>query len=92
MESAREYLRRKTERPRPESIREYIKKNNSVILSHHGSITVGETLEETLIALERMEHAAYTYFLAHELGDTIPLPSDELERLQKIGVRIRSKD
>jgi len=73
-----------------ESIREHIKYHNSVILSHHGSITLGTTLEETLIALERLEHAAYTYFLAQELGTPIPLPDDELERLRKIGTKIRS--
>jgi L-fuculose-phosphate aldolase len=74
-----------------ETIRELIKCHNSVILSHHGSITVGQTLEETLIALERLEHAAYTYFLAHELGTPIPLADDELEQLRKMGERVRSK-
>ncbi len=74
-----------------ESIREFVKNHNAVILSHHGSITVGATLEEALIALERLEHAAYTYCLAHGLGDPIPLPSKELAQLRKIGNQIRGQ-
>ena len=73
------------------SIQEFIKDHNAVILSHHGSITVGETLEEALVALERLEHAAYTYYLAHNLGNPIPLPDEELSHLRAIGNRIRNK-
>lgn len=73
------------------SIRELVKDHNAIILSHHGSITVGKTLEEALIALERLEHAAYTYYLAHNLGKPIPLPEKELEHLRDIGKQIRNK-
>ena len=62
-----------------ESIRKHIKSHNTVLLSNHGSISVGKTLEEALIALERLEHAAYTYYLARGLGDLNPLPDGELE-------------
>jgi len=72
-----------------DSIRKYIKDHNAVLLSHHGSITVGKTLEEALIALERLEHAAYTYCLAHGLGEPIPLPDVELNNLREIGRRLR---
>jgi len=74
-----------------ESIREHIKDHNAVILSHHGSITVGNNLEEALVALERLEHAAYTYYLAHNLSTPIPLPDKELNHLRDIGNRIRSQ-
>ncbi len=40
------------------SISDPIKNHNAVLLSNHGSLTVGETLEEALINLERMELAA----------------------------------
>jgi len=68
-----------------ESIRELIKDHNVVLLSHHGSLNVGKTLEEALISLERLEHAAYTYCLAHGLGNPIPLPEKELLNLREIG-------
>jgi L-fuculose-phosphate aldolase len=74
-----------------ESIQEYIKDHNAVILSHHGSITVGKTLEEALVALERLEHAAYTYYLAHNLSNPVPLPDEELSHLRDIGNRIRNQ-
>ena len=74
-----------------ESIQEFIKDHNAVILSHHGSITVGKSFEEALIALERLEHAAYTYYLAHNLSTPVPLPDKELDDLRAIGNQIRSQ-
>lgn len=63
------------------SIREPIRHHDNILLSHHGSISVGKTLEEALVALERLEHAAYTYYLARAFGEPVPLPSDELDEL-----------
>ena len=74
-----------------DSIREPLVQSNAILLSHHGSLTVGKTLEEALIALERMEHAAHTYFIAKSLGKVVPIPEDEMERLQEIGRRIRGE-
>jgi L-fuculose-phosphate aldolase len=71
------------------SIQAPIKDHNAVLLSNHGSISVGKTLEEALITLERMEHAAYTYHLARELGDLNPIPKTELAHLREIGHRLR---
>jgi hypothetical protein len=48
-------------------------------------------LEEALIALERLEHAAYTYHLAKALGEPIPLPDAELAHLRKIGNSLKAK-
>jgi L-fuculose-phosphate aldolase len=73
-----------------ESIQAPIQNHNAVMLSNHGSITVGQTLEEALIALELLEHAAYTYHLACALGELNPIPNNELARLREIGHRIRS--
>jgi L-fuculose-phosphate aldolase len=64
------------------SISDPIKTHNAVLLSNHGSLTVGKTLEEALIALERMELAAQLYYLAHNLGKVIPLPEAEIKRLK----------
>ncbi|MCP4142577.1 MAG: class II aldolase/adducin family protein [Chloroflexi bacterium] len=72
-----------------ESIQKFIKDHNAIILSHHGSLTVGETLEEALIGLERLEHAAYTYSLAHNLSQPVPLSEEELTHLREVGERIR---
>ena len=71
-----------------ESIRTLILDHNAVLLGNHGSISVGKTLEDALIGLERLEHAALTYFLARALGEPIPLPDDELSHLRQIGNHI----
>ncbi len=68
-----------------------IREHDAVILSHHGSVTVGATLEEALIAVERLEAAARAYHLAHALGAVHRLPPDEVERLREIGARLRGK-
>ena len=74
------------------SIRKPIMQSNAILLSHHGSLTVGRTLEEALIALERVEHTAHSYFIAKSFGKVIPIPVDEMERLQKIGKRMRGEE
>lgn len=71
------------------SIRDPISRSNAVLLSHHGSLTVGRSLADALIALERLEHAAHTYYIARALGKIVHLPSDEMENLQAIGRHVR---
>jgi L-fuculose-phosphate aldolase len=72
-----------------DSIHELILTHNCLLLSHHGSLTVGSTLEEALIALERMECAAYTLWISQAFGPPIPLSPERLEVLRLIGNRIR---
>jgi L-fuculose-phosphate aldolase len=71
-----------------ESIRLPIRTHNAVLLSHHGSLNVGQTLEEALIGLERLEHAAHTYALAQSFGKIIPLPDDEIAHLRALSVNL----
>ncbi len=72
------------------SIRPLIREHDAVLLSHHGSLTVGRTLEETLIAQERLEAAARVYWLAHALGAIHPLPPAEVTRLRAQGEALRA--
>ena len=67
-----------------------IKTYNAILLSNHGSLTVGKTLEEALLALERMELAAQLFYLAYRLGKIIPLPEEEIKRLREIREQNRS--
>jgi L-fuculose-phosphate aldolase len=64
------------------SIRETIKTHQTLLLSHHGSLTVGQSLEEALIALERLEHTARVYAYARILGEPTPIPAEELAKLR----------
>jgi len=65
------------------TIREPIKNHNAVLMQNHGSVTVGRTLEEALIALESMEHAAHLYYLARTMGRVMPLSEENLKRLRE---------
>jgi L-fuculose-phosphate aldolase len=71
-----------------ESITVPIRNHNAVLLSHHGSLNVGQNLEEALIGLERLEHAAHTFALAQSFGKIIPLPADEIEHLRDLSVNL----
>jgi L-fuculose-phosphate aldolase len=73
------------------SISDLIQTHDNIVLSHHGTISVGRTLEQALIALERMEAVAHTYHLARALGEPIPLPPAELEALVDMGASIRQE-
>ena len=55
-------------------IRELIPGHDALMLRQHGSLTVGRTLEEALINLERLEHTARVQYLAQTLGRIVPLP------------------
>ncbi len=74
-----------------QSLSELIRTHDAVLLSHHGSLTVGRTLEETLIAQERLEAAARVYWLARALGPVHPLPPEEVARLREIGQHLRGR-
>ncbi len=67
-----------------ESILGFINRSDTILLSHHGSLSVGRTPEQALIALERVEHAAHTFFLARSLGEIKTLQTEEVSRLQEM--------
>jgi L-fuculose-phosphate aldolase len=74
-----------------DSIHKLILTHNCILLSHHGSLTVGSSLEEALIAVERMEHAAYTLWISQGFGTPIPLPPAELENLRRISNHLHGR-
>ncbi|MCE5207525.1 MAG: class II aldolase/adducin family protein [Chloroflexi bacterium] len=64
-------------------IREPIRHHDAVMIRQHGSLTVGKTLEEALINLERVEYIAKTILLAEMMGPVNPLPEDMLSTLRQ---------
>jgi L-fuculose-phosphate aldolase len=67
------------------SIREAIQASDAILLSHHGSLTVGATLQDALVTLERLEHVVQMFYIARTMGNVHPLPPDEAARLLKLG-------
>jgi L-fuculose-phosphate aldolase len=52
------------------------------ILARHGALAWGETAEEALNGIERLEHAAYVLSIATQLGGLTFLPKEELDMLK----------
>lgn len=67
------------------AIREWIRKHDAVLLPHHGVVTVGRTVEEAWVILERIEYAAKVYLLSRMLGEARPLPPEFLAALVTSG-------
>jgi len=65
----------------PRSISKLIEKHNSLILAHHGLLSVGRDLFEALNRAERVEFLARINFLAKMLGGAVPLSQKRIEKL-----------
>jgi L-fuculose-phosphate aldolase len=65
----------------PESIRQSIKDYDAIILTHHGSLTVGRTLWEAYLRLEKVEHTAQITLAAQQLGRVQTLSPQAVEKL-----------
>jgi L-fuculose-phosphate aldolase len=75
----------------PEVIRELIRNHDALILDRHGTVTVGETLFEAYLKLEKVEHLAQVTLAARQLGRVGLLPQEEVCKLvemrrQKLGL------
>lgn len=68
----------------PESIRPYIQETDCILLDHHGSLTVGKSLNEAYHKLEVMEHTAKCYLTALNVGEVAELSREEVAALMKL--------
>ena len=57
-----------------ESIRPFIKEHQAILLERHGSLTVGKSLGEAYMRLEKLEHAAHALLYSHLLSGSLPVP------------------
>jgi len=75
----------------PQVIRELIRDHDALILDRHGTVTVGKTLFEAYMKLEKVEHLAQVTLAARQLGQVGLLPQEEIRKLvemrrQKLGL------
>jgi L-fuculose-phosphate aldolase len=68
----------------PKSISALIAENDSLVLDHHGALTVGNDIWDAFYKLETLEHHAQTMLVAHMLGGVKPLYSSQVKRLLQI--------
>jgi L-fuculose-phosphate aldolase len=59
-----------------------------LLLARHGALAWGESMEEAVNGIERVEHSALILKAAEELGGSTPLPPLELEALRALRARI----
>ena len=67
-----------------EALAKFLPECRVLILARHGAIAWGETLEEALFGIERLEHAATILSAAHQLGGVTALPAAEVEALRQL--------
>jgi len=63
------------------AIRPLIGQHDAILLRQHGSLTVGIDLEEAVVHLERIEHAAEVFWRASVLGAVKHLTPEARDRL-----------
>ncbi len=74
-----------------EQLAPYLPHTRALILARHGAVCWGESLEEALNGMERLEHSAQMLWLAEALGGAKPLPSSEIEVLKKMRAQMGEK-
>jgi L-fuculose-phosphate aldolase len=67
----------------PASIRQAIHDYDALIMAHHGSLTVGRTLWEAYMRLEKVEHTAEITLVAQQLGRVNTLAPQDVEKLME---------
>jgi len=68
----------------PEAVRDLVKKYDALLLSHHGTLTLGATLFQAYMRLEKVEHTAQVTLAALQLGRVRLLPPAEVEKLARL--------
>ncbi|MEJ2635397.1 MAG: class II aldolase/adducin family protein [Calditrichia bacterium] len=72
----------------PDSILPFIKNTDVIILSRHGSLTIGKSLTEAYYKLEILEHTAKIVWLARQAGELHPLNKSEISELMALREKV----
>jgi L-fuculose-phosphate aldolase len=59
----------------------YLGGHKTFLLSHHGAVTLGSTLDEAVDRMETLERIAQILLAAKGLGRVVPMPAEALRRL-----------
>ena len=73
------------------SIREIVRCSDTLVMTHHGSVTMGPHLMDAYKKLDMVEHTAKILYLAHTVGGAKPLAKEHVEKLlatrAQLGIR-----
>lgn len=65
----------------PDSIADLVREYDALVLAHHGTLTVGDSLWAAYQLLERVEQTAQITLAAQQLGQVNTLPADAMNKL-----------
>jgi L-fuculose-phosphate aldolase len=68
------------------AVRELLPYYDAILLEQHGALTMGQSLWEAYNRMEKVEHAAWTVWLARQLGQARTLPGAEVAKLTQSGI------
>lgn len=64
-----------------ENLNPFIQKSKALILSHHGVVVWGESIEEAFLLMEQLEHSCKILCLSESMGKTTLLSEKEVQKL-----------
>jgi L-fuculose-phosphate aldolase len=73
-----------------EVIEPFLADHQAILLSHHGALTFGDTLEQASMRMEQVEHGARILLAAHSFGGAMPLPASRIAELEVLRARLSS--
>lgn len=62
-------------------ISELVTRHDAIMLSFHGSLTLGKDVWQAFMRLETLEHTAHLTYLVHQLGGGKSLPEQQIRKL-----------
>lgn len=66
------------------SIQPFLQFANCILLENHGAVTMGRTIQEAYYRMEKLEHAAKTFFYAEMAGGVKKLSPESLRKLYAV--------
>lgn len=64
-----------------ESVRELVSRCDALLMDRHGALTLGVTLMDAYLKMEKIEHSAQILLAAKGMGNIRTLSGDELDRI-----------
>jgi L-fuculose-phosphate aldolase len=64
-----------------QTLEPFVPKYDAILMSNHGVVTYGDTLEHAYMKMETVEHFAQIALVTHLLGRQQPLKAGEIEKL-----------
>ena len=62
----------------------YFECYDAIMMERHGTVTLGQSLDQAFIRLDALEHTAHICAMAKMMGGARTLPSDEVDHLYEV--------